>query len=106
MLRTVRFTVIDANETRHEITTTQGIALSNAIRRHGGIAYQADCGGSLFCGECHVIVDAADWERVGPPYDDEEDVLDMRFDLQRTSRLGCQIIMDEEFEGITVHLAS
>jgi ferredoxin len=59
---------------------------------------------SLFCAECHVIVDRLDWVRVGGPYDDEEESLDRRFDLTPTSRLGCQIVMDVELEGIVVSL--
>jgi 2Fe-2S ferredoxin len=53
-----------------------------------------------------VIVDNEDFERLTEPTEDEEDMLDLAFGLTRTSRLGCQIIMSEELDGLTVTLPS
>jgi ferredoxin, 2Fe-2S len=51
-----------------------------------------------------VIVDAAWFGKLATPTEDEEDMLDLAFDLQETSRLGCQIIMTEALDGLVVKL--
>ena len=43
-----------------------------------------------------------DYTRVGAPSDDEMDMLELAFGLTSTSRLGCQITIDESLEGLTV----
>ena len=58
----------------------------------------------MACSTCHVIVDK-DWYRKLPePSEDEEDILDLAFGLTRTSRLGCQMIITEGFDGLRVSL--
>jgi 2Fe-2S ferredoxin len=51
-----------------------------------------------------VIVDGAWFGKLVEPTEDEEDMLDLAFDLQETSRLGCQIIMTEALDGLVVKL--
>ena len=51
-----------------------------------------------------MIVDAEWYELLADATDDEEDMLDLAFGLTRTSRLGCQIIITEELDGLTVAL--
>ena len=51
-----------------------------------------------------VIVDKEDYERLPEATEDEEDMLDLAFGLTHTSRLGCQIIITEELDGLTVTL--
>ena len=58
----------------------------------------------MACSTCHVIVDPADFARLPPASEDEEDMLDLAFDLQETSRLGCQLIMTEALDGLVVKL--
>lgn len=60
-----------------------------------------DCGGNLSCATCHVVV-AEDWaEKVGPPGDMEEGMLDVTMaPRQPTSRLSCQIEMSAALDGV------
>jgi len=51
-----------------------------------------------------VIVDAEWYDLLQEASEDEEDMLDLAFNLTRTSRLGCQIIITEELDGLTVRL--
>ncbi len=74
------------------------------IAHKNNIDIEGACGGSLACSTCHVIVDESDFSKLEPATDDEEDMLDLAFDLQQTSRLCCQIIMTEDLDGITVKL--
>ena len=65
---------------------------------------EGTCGGSLSCATCHVIFSAEDYRRVGVPSDDEMDMLDLAFGVTQTSRLGCQIKMNDELDGLTVQV--
>jgi ferredoxin len=62
------------------------------------------CEGVMACSTCHVIVDAADFERLPPATEEEEDLLDLAAHATRTSRLACQIILTEEMERLTVRI--
>lgn len=62
------------------------------------------CGGSCACSTCHVIVDPAYYDKIPEPDDDENDMLDLAFGLTETSRLGCQVVMTKELDGIRVAL--
>ena len=61
------------------------------------------CGGSCACSTCHVIVQNEDmYDKMEEPSDDENDMLDLAFGLTETSRLGCQVQMSKELDGIVV----
>jgi ferredoxin len=63
------------------------------------------CGGSCACSTCHVIVeDEALYDKMTEPDDDENDMLDLAFGLTETSRLGCQVVMSKELDGLIVRL--
>ncbi|EPS37712.1 hypothetical protein H072_8589 [Dactylellina haptotyla CBS 200.50] len=63
------------------------------------------CGGSCACSTCHVIVEDQDkYDLLEEPDDDENDMLDLAFGLTETSRLGCQVKMTKEIDGLKVRL--
>ena len=62
------------------------------------------CEGSLACSTCHVVIDDAYFNKLSEPSEDEEDMLDLAFGLTKTSRLGCQIILTKELDGIIVKI--
>ena len=62
------------------------------------------CEGVMACSTCHVIVDAADFERLPPASEEEEDLLDIAAHVTRTSRLACQILLTPEMETLTVRV--
>tara|TARA_B100000963_G_C22584171_1_gene652251 strand:- start:702 stop:1034 length:333 start_codon:yes stop_codon:yes gene_type:complete len=72
------------------------VAHSNDIDLEGA------CEGSLACSTCHVIVDKQFFDNLPEPSEEEEDMLDLAFGLTHTSRLGCQIIINDELEGMKV----
>ena len=74
------------------------------IAHQNNIDLEGACGGSLACSTCHIIVDEAWYDVLPTATEDEEDMLDLAFGLTATSRLGCQIIMTDEMDGLTVHL--
>ena len=65
------------------------------------------CGGVRQCGTCHVYVDDEWAAQVGPPGDDEAEMLEALADfieVKPTSRLSCQIHITEELDGLRVHI--
>ncbi|CAI5739824.1 unnamed protein product [Hyaloperonospora brassicae] len=68
------------------------------------IDLEGACEASMACSTCHVILEEPVYERLDEACEDEEDMLDMAFGLTDTSRLGCQVLVDEEFDGTTVTL--
>ena len=98
-----KMTFISPDGTRHEVEAPIGLSVLEIAHRNN-IDLEGACEGSLACSTCHVIVDPEDFERLADPTEDEEDMLDLAFGLKPTSRLGCQIIITEELDGLTVAL--
>ncbi len=74
------------------------------IAHRNNVDIEGACEGSLACSTCHVII-AQDWyDKLPETSEDEEDMLDLAFGLTSTSRLGCQLVITEEFDGLTVNL--
>jgi 2Fe-2S ferredoxin len=91
--------------TRREVDAPNGLSVLEIAHKHG-IDIEGACEGSLACSTCHVIVDPAWFGKLAAPTEDEEDMLDLAFDLQETSRLGCQLIMTDALDGLEVKLPS
>jgi 2Fe-2S ferredoxin len=96
-------TFIDRDGSHHEVDAPVGLSVLE-IAHANNIDLEGACEGSLACSTCHVVVSPEDYERLTEATEDEEDMLDLAFGLTRTSRLGCQIIMSEELDGLTVRL--
>ncbi len=94
---------IERDGTRREVEAPLGLSVLEIAHKHG-VDIEGACEGSLACSTCHVVVDPAWFGKLARPTEDEEDMLDLAFGLTRTSRLGCQIIMSEELDGLTVKL--
>src|SRR4051795_831079 len=60
------------------------------------------CEGVMACSTCHVIVDAADFGKLPPASEEEEDLLDLAAHATRTSRLACQIMLTDEMKSLTI----
>ena len=96
---------IERDGTAREVEAPLGLSVLEIAHRNK-IDIEGACEGSLACSTCHVIVDADWYDLLKEASEDEEDMLDLAFGLTATSRLGCQIIMTEELDGLTVRLPS
>ena len=65
---------------------------------------EGTCEGQLSCATCHVVVDPADFPRLPPASEDEEDMLDLAHNATRTSRLAGQIRLTDALDGLTVRI--
>lgn len=82
-----------------------GLSVLEVAHKHN-IDLEGACEGSLACSTCHVIVDENFYDKLKSASEPEEDMLDLAFGLTPTSRLGCQIIMTEELDGLKLRLPS
>ncbi len=98
-----KMTFVDRDGKRHEVDAPIGLSVLEIAHRNK-IDLEGACEGSLACSTCHVIVEPEDFDRLAEATEDEEDMLDLAFGLTHTSRLGCQIIITEELDGLTVSL--
>lgn len=89
--------------TTKTIDAPNGISLLE-VAHQNDIDLEGACEGSLACSTCHVVIDEAFFDMLPEASEDEEDMLDLAFGLTHTSRLGCQIIMTDELDGLKVSL--
>ncbi|KAI8968698.1 2Fe-2S ferredoxin-type domain-containing protein [Trametes punicea] len=75
-----------------------------SIAHEYDIDLEGACEGSVACSTCHVIIDPEHYDMLPEPEDDENDMLDMAFGLTDTSRLGCQVRLTKELDGMTCTL--
>ncbi len=81
--------------------TVMHLAVGNLV---DGI--DANCGGMMQCGTCHVYI-APEWaDQVGPPSEDERAMLEglEGVEVRPTSRLSCQIQLGEELDGLVIEI--
>ena len=96
---------VERDGTRKEVEAPLGLSVLEIAHRNS-VDIEGACEGSLACSTCHVIVDGEWFGKLTKPTEDEEDMLDLAFDLQETSRLGCQLIMTDALDGLVVKLPS
>ena len=94
---------IERDGERREVDAPLGLSVLEIAHRND-IDIEGACEGSLACSTCHIIVDPEWHELLKDASEDEEDMLDLAFNLTKTSRLGCQIVITEELDGLTVRL--
>ncbi len=100
----MKLIVTDQQGKTQELEALEGWRVMEVIRDYG-LPIKAECGGACSCATCHVYVDE-DWlGRLYPPTDEETDMLDEAFEVQDNSRLSCQILMEDQFDGLKVTLA-
>ncbi|KAI0835202.1 ferredoxin [Hypoxylon sp. FL0890] len=99
-------TFVDKEGKEHKLAVSEGDNLLDIAQAHD-LEMEGACGGSCACSTCHVIVlDEDYYEKIPEPSDDENDMLDLAFGLTETSRLGCQVVMTKELDGLRVKLPS
>jgi 2Fe-2S ferredoxin len=99
-----RISYIENGGVRHDVDAPNGLSLMEVAKRFTIPGIDGDCGGACACATCHVYV-AQDWFERLPPMDElEHDMLDFAYDVQPTSRLSCQIKVDDSLDGLVVRI--
>ncbi|XP_010878615.2 adrenodoxin isoform X1 [Esox lucius] len=100
-----KVTIHFINRNREKITTsgsTGDSLLDLVVNQNLDLDGFGACEGTLACSTCHVILDQKVYDQLGPITDEENDLLDLAYGLSDTSRLGCQVCLSRDLEGITV----
>lgn len=100
-----KITFVLNDGTEKVVDAPNGISLLEVAHKNH-VSLEGACEGSLACSTCHVIVDEKFYSQLPKATDDEEDMLDLAFGLTHTSRLGCQIMMNDSLDGLKVSLPS
>jgi 2Fe-2S ferredoxin len=100
------------------VEAANGLSIMEVAVKNKVAGIEGACGGSLACATCHVYVHPDWWDKVMPGYtppcpppqgggeisDEENDMLDLAFDLRKNSRLSCQIIVRDDLDGLILAL--
>lgn len=99
-----KITFIEHNGTRHEIEVSEGTSLMQAAVANMVPGIEGDCGGLCACGTCHVYIRPDFQPACGEAEDLEQAILDFAYDVNDRSRLGCQIDVTAEMDGMEIDL--
>lgn len=98
----VRF--VSANgATITEVDAAPGTRLLELAQLHDQ-PLEGACEGAMACSTCHVLISPADFDRLPPPSNEEEDMLDFAASVTRNSRLACQIWLTEGLQSLEVRM--
>ena len=104
MNENIEVTVIDRNGVSHKLEAPTDMSLNMMeLCKSYELPVEGICGGMALCASCHMYV-LSDHE-LKKASDDEEDMLDQAFFVKANSRLGCQIKLAPELNGLEVRLA-
>ena len=104
----IAITFFDPNQTESQtIQAAPGTTLMKAALSGNVDGVAADCGGTLTCATCHVMVREPWLSQLPAMTDDEDSMLDFAASpRQANSRLSCQIKLTESLAGMEVDLPS
>lgn len=104
-MTTITVYLTDTSGTTTTLPCKTGQSLMEAAVAANVAGIEADCGGLLTCGTCHVYVREPHGSALAPPDADESGMLDFTAAArQANSRLSCQIRLDESLDGLAVDL--
>ncbi len=92
-------------EKETEVEALVGLSILE-VAHDNDIDLEGACEGSLACATCHVVLEDTIYNMLEEPEEAEEDMLDLAFGLTHTSRLGCQIILTKQLDGMRIKLPS
>lgn len=99
-----KITYIEHDGTEHQAEVAPGLTVKDGAINNMIPGILAECGGNCACATCHVYVDHAWTDRVGPANEMEADMLDFAHEPQENSRLSCQIQVSPELDGLIVRM--
>lgn len=99
-----RISYVDAAGDAREVDVRPGLSIADGALFNGVKGIEADCGGCCACATCHVWFDPEWYSRLPPVEELEELMLDHAVDRRETSRLSCQLRVDDALEGLVVHI--
>ena len=100
----IKVTVVDRQGQEHELEAPTDINMNMMeLCKSYELPVEGTCGGMAMCATCHMYI-LSD-HILHEKSDDEEAMLDQAFFVKSNSRLGCQIKLTNELDGLKVQLA-
>ena len=99
-----KITYVEHDGTEHVLDLKPGLSLMEGAVKNNVPGIDADCGGACACATCHVYVDEAWRETIGPPLDIEQSMLEFAENVEPSSRLSCQVKVSDALDGLIVRL--
>ena len=93
---------IEQNGNSKIIEVDNGLTVMEGAIQNDIPGIDADCGGSMACATCHVYVEEKWLDKLPKAEDGEIDMIDMAFEPKKNSRLSCQLIVNDELDGLQV----
>ena len=97
-----KITYKDSRGEAKTIEVDNGLTVMEGAVQNEIPGIDADCGGSMACATCHIYVDEKWLNKIPKAEEAEEDMIDMAFEPKKNSRLSCQIIVNDELDGLVV----
>ena len=97
-----KITYKDYQGSSKTIEVENGLSVMEGAIQNEIPGIDADCGGSMACATCHVYVDEKWFNKIPKAEDAEIDMIDMAFEPKKNSRLSCQIIINDDLDGLEV----
>jgi ferredoxin, 2Fe-2S len=101
-----KITYIEHNGKTHTVEVSNDLTVMEGAVQNDIPGIDADCGGACACATCHVYVDSKWFDKLPQIQDAEQDMLDMAYEPKKLSRLGCQITVTNELDGLVVKMPS
>ena len=101
-----KITFIEHDGSVHTVEAELGSTVMETALKNDVSSIVAECGGGCSCATCLVHVDEKWFAIVGPPSEEENQMLDTAFEVKETSRLSCQIKVTEALDGLIVRTPS
>ena len=101
-----KITYIEHTGNTHTLDVPNGLTVMEGATQNNIPGIDADCGGSCACATCHVYVNKEWLEKLPKKESAEQDMLDLAFEPNESSRLSCQIIISDELDGLVVKMPS
>lgn len=101
--RKATFWFLNRDESKTQVTADYGKSVLE-VAHENNVELEGACEGAMACSTCHVILDPTVFQKLDEPSENEEDLLDLAPGLTDTSRLSCQIKVDERIEGAEIRL--
>ena len=97
-----KVTYKDLHGNSKTIEIENGLSIMEGAIQNDVPGIDADCGGAMACATCHVYVEEQWLDKLPKAEEAEVDMIDMAHEPKKNSRLSCQIILNEELDGIVV----
>ena len=101
-----KITYIEHSGKSHVVEVPNELSVMEGAVQNNIPGIDADCGGSCACATCHVYVDEKWFDKLPDIENAEQDMLDMAFEPKKFSRLGCQITITKDLDGLVVKMPS